>query len=119
MVRPITLDRRMPPKEMCGLGAISAGLDRFCMFYEGSHLWPLLRLCDAQFLCLSTGFSRVVIRRFCRVSSSQRAPTQGVPNPLCLRVRPHDADTTGIWYTVRDPALRTPLSSCDKFVKRE
>ncbi|GBL92065.1 hypothetical protein AVEN_102612-1 [Araneus ventricosus] len=28
----------------------------------------------------------------------------------------HNADTTGIWCTVRDTALRTPLSSCDKFV---
>ncbi|GBL85971.1 hypothetical protein AVEN_59519-1 [Araneus ventricosus] len=28
-----------------------------------------------------------------------------------------NADTTGIWCTVRDTALRTPLSSSDKFVK--
>ncbi|GBM11662.1 hypothetical protein AVEN_16967-1 [Araneus ventricosus] len=35
----------------------------------------------------------------------------------CLGVPPHNADTTGIWCTVRETALRTPLSSCDKFVK--
>ncbi|GBO35022.1 hypothetical protein AVEN_150449-1 [Araneus ventricosus] len=37
--------------------------------------------------------------------------------PRCLRFPPHNADTTGIWCTVRDTAPRTPLSSCDKFVK--
>ncbi|GBO10640.1 hypothetical protein AVEN_15865-1 [Araneus ventricosus] len=36
---------------------------------------------------------------------------------LCLRVPPHNADTTGIWCTVRGIDLRTPHSSCDKFVK--
>ncbi|GBN50974.1 hypothetical protein AVEN_43093-1 [Araneus ventricosus] len=30
---------------------------------------------------------------------------------------PHNADTAGIWCTVQDTALRTPLSYCDKFQK--
>ncbi|GBL98662.1 hypothetical protein AVEN_19711-1 [Araneus ventricosus] len=30
---------------------------------------------------------------------------------------PHSTDTTGIWCKVRDTTLRTPLSSCDKFLK--
>ncbi|GBN36188.1 hypothetical protein AVEN_241700-1 [Araneus ventricosus] len=35
------------------------------------------------------------------------------------RNRGTDADATGISCTVRDTALRTPLSSCDKFVKHD
>ncbi|GBN15062.1 hypothetical protein AVEN_487-1 [Araneus ventricosus] len=35
------------------------------------------------------------------------------------RNRETDADATGISCTVRDTALRTPLSSCDKFVKHD
>ncbi|GBO19279.1 hypothetical protein AVEN_28225-1 [Araneus ventricosus] len=74
----------------------------------------------------STSISRVDIPLFCRMSSytakswhcwSQRAPAQGVASPLFLRVPPHNADTTGIWCTVQDTALRTPHSSHDKFVK--
>ncbi|GBL85631.1 hypothetical protein AVEN_193099-1 [Araneus ventricosus] len=38
-------------------------------------------------------------------------------SPSCLRVPPPNADTTGIWCTGRGNALRTPFSSCDKFVK--
>ncbi|GBN65955.1 hypothetical protein AVEN_79857-1 [Araneus ventricosus] len=40
-----------------------------------------------------------------------------LPRAWRLRVPPHNADTTGIWCTVRDTAIRAPLSSRDKFVK--
>ncbi|GBM25213.1 hypothetical protein AVEN_184624-1 [Araneus ventricosus] len=39
-----------------------------------------------------------------------------VSSGVILLVPPHNADTTGIWCTVRHTALRTPLSSCDNFV---
>ncbi|GBM21928.1 hypothetical protein AVEN_187932-1 [Araneus ventricosus] len=36
---------------------------------------------------------------------------------LDVYASPHNADTTRIWCTMRDTALRTPLSFCEKFVK--
>ncbi|GBM91479.1 hypothetical protein AVEN_237628-1 [Araneus ventricosus] len=76
----------------------------------------------------STAISRVVIRRFCRMSSSTAkivallvttyaCPGRDKSLMLTRPVPPHNADTTGIWCTVRYTALRAPLSSCDKFVK--
>ncbi|GBM05150.1 hypothetical protein AVEN_197712-1 [Araneus ventricosus] len=38
-------------------------------------------------------------------------------NVRCLCISTYNADTTGLLCTVRDTARRTPLSSCDKFVK--
>ncbi|GBM20283.1 hypothetical protein AVEN_94560-1 [Araneus ventricosus] len=74
----------------------------------------------------STAISRVVIQRFCRMSSSTAEIVElfvtmctcpGHGKSLMFTRPALYADTTGIWCTVRDTALRTPLSSCDKFVK--
>ncbi|GBN49372.1 hypothetical protein AVEN_76339-1 [Araneus ventricosus] len=77
-------------------------------------------------IAISTTISRVVIRRFYRMSSSTAeivallittCVCPGNGKSLMFTRPPHNADSTGIWYTVRDTALRTPLSSCYKFEK--
>ncbi|GBN53335.1 hypothetical protein AVEN_35132-1 [Araneus ventricosus] len=40
-----------------------------------------------------------------------------LPGVDSLMFTRHNDDTTRLWCTVRDTALRTPLSSYDKFVK--
>ncbi|GBO32386.1 hypothetical protein AVEN_199448-1 [Araneus ventricosus] len=82
------------------------------------HNQDFCGFCDAQFLCLSTVQQQFHTWRSdnsdvlahsqsklwnCR---SQRAPAQCVASPSWIRVPPHNADTTGIWCTVRDTALR-------------
>ncbi|GBL91874.1 hypothetical protein AVEN_132250-1, partial [Araneus ventricosus] len=90
------------------------------------HKQAFCGLCDPLLIDSSTAISRVVTRRFCRMSSSTSeivallvtvCACPGRGKSLMLLVPPHNADNTGTWCTVQDTALRTLLLSCDKFVK--